>query len=164
MLKKILMLLLPLTALIGGAFGGDMLRPEPPADETAEAEQPADPAVEKAVHTAGSDGAPGWFTFSNQFFVPMVRNGDMGALMILTLSLETTQSELGRLGQLEHRLRDALLRQLMIAANTGGFDGNFTAEGKLRPLREHLLKAARDAGGDTVKAVLIEDIARQDRL
>ena len=92
-----------------------------------------------------------------------MRNGDMGAMMILTLTLETTETQKPALEQQEHRLRDILLRQLLIAANTGTFDGNYTAEARLAPLRRDLLDAVQTATGPLVAAVLIEDIARQDR-
>lgn len=179
MLKKILMILVPVLALVAGTVGGDFLRPktddaakdghETTAEGDAAAAEGGEAGTETASaegstqpkHEAGSDEAPGWFSFSSQFFVPMMRNGDMGAIMVLTLSLETTQGELSNLEAMEHRLRDALLRQLLIAANTGGFDGNFTSEAKLRPLRKDLLNAVQKAGGTAIKAVLIEDIARQ---
>lgn len=112
-------------------------------------------------HGADAATAGGWFTFPSQFFVPLMRNGDMGAVMILTLTIETGGADLPAMKQQEHRLRDALLRELLIHANTGGFDGNFTSEARLAPLRERLQKAAQASTDVTVKAVLIEDIARQ---
>ena len=121
-------------------------------------------AAPAADHGDGHDGpvaAEGWFTFPSQFFVPLMRNGDMGAVMILTLSIETGGADLPAMEQQEHRLRDALLRELLIHANTGGFDGNFTSEARLAPLRDRLQKAAQASTNLTVKAVLIEDIARQ---
>ncbi|SNR41297.1 hypothetical protein EYF88_07145 [Paracoccus sediminis] len=189
-MKKILALLVPAVALVGGVAAGEMLRPAPrggdqqaPAvaesGDYAEAEPTGKGApkgeyaetasAEGEDKTAGKEGgdsdaagAEGWFTFPNQFFVPMMRNGDLGAVMILTLTLETSGSDLPALKQQEHRLRDALLRELMIHANTGGFDGNFTAESRLAPLRARLLKAAEASTDLPVKAVLIEDIVRQD--
>lgn len=110
----------------------------------------------------GDAAEEGWFTFPGQFFVPLMRNGDMGAVMILTLTIETSGAELPAMQAQEHRLRDALLRELLIHANTGGFDGNFTSEARLAPLRERLHKAADASTSLTVKAVLIEDIARQE--
>ena len=47
------------------------------------------------------------------------------------------------------------------APNTGGFDGNYTADRNLATLREGLLKAATSATDLPVAAILIEDIARQ---
>lgn len=172
-MKKIILLVLPIIALIGGAMGGEMMRGEkPPSAEHTEAtadhgpvsddhaEQPAADDHADAGH-GGEAATTATFTFPTQFFVPLMRNGDMGGMMIVTLSLETKGDSLAAMQQHEHRIRDALLRQLMSAANTGGFDGNFTLEGRQRPLREGLLKAAKQATDLPVTAVLIEDIARQ---
>ncbi len=82
-------------------------------------------------------------------------------MMIMTISLQTTHEELEQLAQQEHRLRDILLRQLLIIANTGGFDGNFTTEGRQRSLRKALLEALQENFGENVTGILIEDIARQ---
>ena len=60
------------------------------------------------------------------------------------------------------RLRDALLRRLLIHANTGGFDGNFTAEARLALLRRELMDAARQVAGEAVAGILVIDIARQE--
>lgn len=191
-MKKIVMLLVPVLALVGGVAAGEMLRPVskegadtaagpveggadgPEADTAAPTGGAADKAAEDkgdkpaggdqaaAGGKAGDGAATGWFTFPAQFIVPLTRDGDLGEVMILSLSIETAEGELPAMEQQEHRLRDALLRELLIHANTGGFDGNFTAEARLAPLRERLLKAA-DASTDlTVGAVLIEDIARQE--
>ena len=83
--------------------------------------------------------------------------------MILTLSLEIPAAAEEAVFRQEHRLRDTLLRSLLIHANTGGFDGNFTAEARLALLRETLLEAARKVAGPEVGAVLIGDIARQEQ-
>lgn len=182
-MKKILVLLIPVLALVGGVAAGEMLRPGAPATDQAEApadnadqiapsspeaekedyesEKPADDYAATTDEKGGATAAAGWFTFPTQFFVPLMRNGDMGAVMILTLSIETSESDLAAMEQQEHRLRDALLRELLIHANTGGFDGNFTAEARLAPLRERLHKAAQAGTDLPVKAILIEDIARQ---
>lgn len=187
-MKKILTLLIPILALVAGVAAGDILRPapegteqaaaegdhgdaKPAADGHAAAKAPDHPAPTNghaaAADHGGSHGdetavpAEAWFTFPSQFFVPLMRNGDMGAVMILTLTIETGGAELPAMEQQEHRLRDALLRELLIHANTGGFDGNFTSEARLAPLRERLQKAAQASTDLPVKAVLIEDIARQ---
>lgn len=193
-MKKLVPMLIPVLALVGGVAAGEMLRPAAEGGEHAAAEAPVQghgeteaasddhAAKETSDHAApapaddhaaaadhggehGGEGpgpAEGWFTFPSQFFVPLMRNGDMGAVMILTLTIETPGAELAAMEQQEHRLRDALLRELLIHANTGGFDGNFTSEARLAPLRERLQKAAQASTDLTVKAVLIEDIARQE--
>ena len=59
------------------------------------------------------------------------------------------------------RLRDAFLRSLLIYANTGGFDGNYTIEPRMRRLRETLMKTADEVSEQVITDVLIEDIAWQ---
>ena len=174
MIKKLFALVIPLVALIGGVAAGDMLKPqskaEPAADEASHAAEAGSHEAKEESHGSEGDGhgteeepsKAAWFTFPNQFFVPMMREGDMGAVMILTLSIETKEDALEAIKLEEHRLRDALLRQLMIRANSGGFDGNFTSESVLGSLRDDLLAAADQATELPVFAVLIEDIARQE--
>jgi hypothetical protein len=62
----------------------------------------------------------------------------------------------------EPKLRDAFLQVLFDHANTGGFDGVFTATNVMRSLRAALLDAAGTAVPDLVRDVLILDIQRQD--
>lgn len=158
MIKKLLALAIPLIALIGGVAAGDMLKPQPKTEPTAEEAPHGD---DQGHGSEEEKGKAAWFTFPNQFFVPMMRNGDIGAVMILTLSLETEEAHLEAMKQQEHRLRDALLRQLMVRANSGGFDGNFTSESSLGTLRKDLLGAVDEVSDLPISAVLIEDIARQ---
>ena len=190
MVKKILMLLLPLLGFVGGAVGGDLLH-APKSDEKsvaadseaaahgeAGAEQEASAAHDAeagAEHAAteesgaghgegeGEGGALDWFKFPNQFFVPIIRNGTPTAVMVLTLSIEMPAEARPKIEAQEARLRDALLGALLIEANTGGFDGNFTSETSLRRLRESLLAAGRRAGGADIQRILIEDIGRQEQ-
>ena len=189
-MKKILMLVLPVLGFVGGAVGGDMLH-APKTDEKSVAadggaaadgdaaaghEAPAEHEAEAgAEHGAAEEpddahgegeaagGALDWFKFPNQFFVPIIRNGTPTAVMVLTLSIEMPAESRPGIEAQEARLRDALLGALMIEANTGGFDGNFTSETSLRRLRESLLAAGRRAGGADVQRILIEDIGRQEQ-
>lgn len=131
---------------------------------------PAHGAADKGGHGTGEgDGTGGdhtggvaWFKFPQQFFVPVLHDGRLDSTMILSLSLETPQAALESVNAHELKLRDGLLRQLLIHANTGGFDGNFTAEPHLRALRAELMASAQ-AVVPEVTGILIEDIARQER-
>ena len=188
-MKKILMMVLPLLAFVGGAVGGDLLhggdaaKHEGPEAETAAA-QPDEAAQATAGHgaeaaaghgdksaaatdgdksAAAEDATVEWFRFPSQFFVPIMRNGATEAVMILALTLEMPAEAKPAVEAQEHRLRDALLNALMIQANTGGFDGNFTSAASLDRLRHALLEAAHKAAGPQIAQVLIEDIARQDQ-
>ncbi|PAU99055.1 hypothetical protein CK240_00835 [Paracoccus salipaludis] len=118
--------------------------------------------------TAGGHGASGdvpaiaWFEFPQQFLVPVLHDGRLDSTMILSLSLEMPGTARETVHAHEIKLRDALLRQLLIHANTGGFDGNFTSEAHLRKLRADLTAVAQGVIPG-ITAVLIGDIGRQER-
>lgn len=176
-MKRILLILIPLLAFVGGSVGGDMLgggkaagkaEAKPGADTEAvagpdRAHAPDASAAAEGGHGGGAESGASldWFKFPNQFFVPILRNGTPTAVMILSLSIEMPATARADIEAQEHRLRDALLNALMIEANTGGFDGNFTAEPALQRLRAALLAAGQKAAGPNVKRILIEDIGRQ---
>ncbi len=172
MFRKILVIVIAILALLGGATAGDLLReklhPEaPPQAEAAEGTE----ATGTAEGASGQNHAPAkdhgesteisYFRFPNQFFIPVMQNGNAIATMILTLSLEIPATASEATAAREHKLRDVLLRALMIHANTGGFGGNYTADPQMETLRQALLKAAQGVEGTEIRAVLIEDIARQ---
>lgn len=159
MKKKILLIILSLAALIGGAAGGTFLRPQ----KEAAAERSGTEHAEQSKESPAKEADPEltWFKFPTQFFVPLMQNGQVSGTMILSLTLELPQEATERINAQEHRLRDALLRALMIHANTGGFNGNFTSDAQMQALREALLSAAQSASGADVRNVLVEDIARQ---
>ncbi|MFC3570653.1 hypothetical protein [Paracoccus simplex] len=145
---------------------------EAEAEAEAGAGHGAEGGTEGAGHGAAADGhaasteseaGQDWFKFPNQFFVPILRNGNPTAIMVLSLTIEMPAAARPEIEAQEHRLRDALLNALMVQANTGGFDGNFTAEPALERLREALLAAARKAAGPSVQRILIEDIGRQEQ-
>lgn len=172
-MKKTLYAVLAVLALLGGAIGGDIAHRASgkATDAGAEDETAADHGSPAADHgeagaaaeaTAEPTTETDWFRFPNQFFVPLLRNGTTQAVMVLSLTLEVTPKALPRIEAQEQRLRDALLRALMIQANTGGFDDNFTAETRMSALRIVLLNAAQAASGPAVSRVLIGDIARQE--
>lgn len=186
MLKKLLPVLLSVLALGAGAVGGDLLRGTTgagaaapgqqaalPADELPEvapiaADSAVPPPVPAALPPPAEPGeadaaaATAWFQFPQQFFVPVLHGGHLDSTMILSLSVEMPETATEEVYAHEIKLRDALLRQLLIHANTGGFDGNFTTEAHLRKLRAELTATAR-AIVPRIGEILIGDIARQER-
>lgn len=113
-------------------------------------------------HGEGLSSATAWFKFPQQFFVPILHDGRLDSTMILTLSIEMPLPSRETVHAHEIKLRDALLRQLLIHANTGGFDGNFTTEAHLRKLRGALTATAQGVVPE-IAGILIGDIARQER-
>lgn len=164
MTRKLIFIILPLIALLLGLAGGAILREQPTEEtETISSEQEGGSSEDQGTSERKAEKTieQAWFKFSNQFFIPLMKNGQVSSTMILTLSLELPKTAQDSIRNQEHRLRDALLRALMIHANTGGFDGNFTVETQMTKLRASLLAAAREVAGDDILDVLIEDIARQ---
>lgn len=151
---KLLKIVPVLLFLVLGALGGDWLH-----RQRVDAGLSGDEVAPGPARAAATVSMP----LPEQFFVPIVRNGSLRAVMVLGLGLEVEEARLEAVHAREFQLRDALLRALMIHANTGGFDGNFTAEPRLELLGAILLDAARKVVGEDVHAILIGDIARQER-
>ena len=61
----------------------------------------------------------------------------------------------------EPKLRDAFLRVLFDHAHTGHFGTGYTETASLDLLRRNLLAVAKQLGGESVRRVLITEIARQ---
>ena len=153
-------------ASAGGTVGHAAADEKEPADHGKAAAHGGSPEGGHGGGHAASQGArtsgdTTWFQFPQQFFVPVMRNGRLESTMVLSLSLEVPAGSAEIVYAHELKLRDAVLRQLLIHANTGGFDGNFTAEPQLRTLRADLARTAQ-ATVPEVSAVLIGDIARQE--
>lgn len=180
MIKKLIPVLVIVIAAIGGLFAGDMLRPgtDHPAEAPAEGEGGHDAAKADAEpapsghgekHAKSGEGKDeakaaemAYFRFPSQFFVPVMHGDRLDGMMVLTLTIEMPADQQEAVFRQEFRLRDAFLRELLIHANTGGFDGNYTIEPRMRRLRDALMKVATEQSGGLVTDVLIEDIARQD--
>ena len=165
MLRKIVPVLLALIGLGGGVAAGLVLRPA--ADHTADSDLAA---AKDAEHSAGrsseenepKEGAPEYVKMNNQFVIPVVVDGRVASMVVLSLSLEVAAGNTEAVYQREPKLRDAFLRVLFDHANVGGFSGSFTDGANLVVLRTSLKEAAALVLGTVVSDVLITDIARQD--
>ena len=167
MLRLILPILLLLAGLGAGVGAGVLLR-APVPEETAEPENTeAEAEAEAETDTARppEQGAPGQSEFvrlNNQFIVPIVRDGTVRSLVILSLSVEVDLGNTQLVFSQEPRLRDSFLQVLFAHANAGGFDGGFTQAIAMDPLRVGLRDAATQVLGAIARDVLITDITRQD--
>ena len=99
---------------------------------------------------------------NNQFVVPVVQDGKVIAMVVLSLSLETTYGFREEVYAREPKLRDGFLQVMFDHSNMGGFRGTFTNSEMLELLRSALRDTARKELGQDVLNVLIVDIARQD--
>lgn len=136
--------------------------PEAATHDTAEAASGGHGGGTGGHAASGDIPSIAWFEFPQQFLIPILHDGRLDSTMILTLSVELPGAARETVHAHEIKLRDALLRQLLIQANTGGFDGNFTSEAQLRKLRADLTTAVQGVVPE-ITGVLIGDIARQER-
>ncbi|WP_322891194.1 MULTISPECIES: flagellar basal body-associated protein FliL [unclassified Yoonia] len=155
-------------ALVGTGAGvgtGLMLRPEA---EDAEAQAsctcsdlPAEGAV-AATPEPDIGAAREYARLNNQFIIPVVEDGRVAALVVLSLNLEVVPGAIENVFAAEPKLRDGFLQDMFDHANIGGFSGNFTEGTNMRALRNNLLRTAQGVIGNDVTDVLIMDIVRQD--
>jgi flagellar protein FliL len=188
-MKKLVPVVIALLGVLGGAGAGYFLRPVPGAEAhapegeghapTAEdhAEAPAEgheaapaeghgeamPVAEATAEGEGENsGVPDYVKLSNQFVVPVVEDGRVAAMVILSLTLEVPAGGSEAIYAREPKLRDAFLQVLFDHANAGGFRGTFTDGANLVILRNALREVAMNIMGGGVSDVLIADIVRQD--
>ena len=150
MIAKLLPIILIVLGLLAGLGGGIALRPsgEQAAGEDTGTEQT--PAVTEFVK------------LNNQFVIPVVEDGRVASLVIMSLSVEISVGNTEAIYAREPKLRDALLQVMFDHANAGGFKGVFTDGANLILLRKALLEVSQKVMGELVKDILISDISRQD--
>ena len=150
MIKKLLPILLGLLGLGLGIGAGIFLRPAG-EDHAVVVEEPLDPAL-----------APEYVKLANQFIVPVMVKGKVGAMVIMSLSLEVIAGSTEEVYKIEPKLRDQFLQVMFDHANSGGFSGSYTDGANLLLLRKALLESAKSVLKEKVSDVLIIDIVRQD--
>lgn len=111
---------------------------------------------------AGTATGYEYVKMNNQFVVPVVQDGAVAAMVVLTISVEVTLGTQTVVFTYEPKMRDVFLQVLFDHANAGGFDGQFTSAENMGSLRRALKLAAQEAVGEQVHDVLITDIVRQD--
>jgi flagellar protein FliL len=151
-MRKLLPVLLALIGLGIGIGAGIFLRPAPMEDTEATEEMEPEEPVEP----------PEFVKLSNQFVIPVLVDGRIDAMVIMSINLEVTAGSTEAVFLLEPKLRDGFLQVLFNHANAGGFRGSFTDGANMVNLRTALMEVATRILGDKVKDVLIVDIGRQD--
>ena len=168
MVAKLFPLLLALIGLGAGVGGGIVLRPSlddmamdnPCGDVDHQMDDGHDMHKKE---TADEENANyDYVKLNNQFVVPVVQDGRVNSLVVMSISLEVTPGQSEIIYQIEPKLRDLFLQVLFDHANTGGFSGQFTKSTRMNTLRTSLREAAQKILGDAVSKVLIGDVVRQD--
>lgn len=173
---KLIFVMTFLVSVGGGLFAGEFLRDRfgkvPAAgfsedgsaargDNAANGEE-GEMGTPQPFTSGASKEQMSYYRFPSQFFVPVMHGDRLDSVIVLTLSVEMTEEHEEQVYKQEFRLRDAILRTLLIHANTGGFDGNFTLDVRMKRLRQSLIETADKVSDGLVSDVLIEDIVRRD--
>lgn len=146
-MARLLPVLVVLIAVLAGGGAGLWMRPDG-----------AEPPSSGPPDLAGAD----FVRMNNQFVVPVIGQGRVVAMVVLSLSIATDPGGSERVFLQEPRLRDAFLQTLFNHANMGGFEGNFIEAGSMTLLRGALRETAQAVLGPLARDVLVVDIVRQD--
>jgi hypothetical protein len=161
----ILPFILLLVGVGAGTGAGLFLAPPPEPEESLAEVNCVDPEeMDKEVVAAAIDVSVEreYAKLNNQFVIPVVDDGMVAALVVMSLNLEVTVGSRAAIFAAEPKLRDRFLQVMFDHANTGGFSGNFTTGTNMRILRDDLLRVAQEVSGSRVTDVLVIDIVRQD--
>lgn len=180
MMKLLIPVILLLVGVGGGVGAAIMLAPtpepaeasDPEAEETDAAEDTGEESeadTDKEAETepeeeedAGEAKPVEFLNMENQFIVPLVDDGVVHGLVVITISLEVVEGTIATVHQLEPKIRDRFLQVLFNHANNGGFAGNFTDFRYIQSLKDELLRNAQVVAGRDVSDILILDLVRQD--
>ena len=170
-MKKLLPVILALVGLAIGTGAGVFLAPSPEPVEKTESscpdgehceDKPKDlPAPEKKSAEYNPDQEWDYVKLPKQFVVPVIKKDRVRALVVLSLSLEVEVGQSDAVLAKVPKLRDGFLQVLFDHANSGGFDGAFTTGRSMSDLRGELFEVAQFMAGETVAAVLIDEIVKQ---
>ena len=162
-MRKILPILLLMIGIGGGAAAGFMLKPSPelvevnPCGDVDMAEGGAEPGDDEEGEPKDKE----YVKLNNQFVVPVMADGRVASLVVMSLSVEVATGLRETVYAREPKLRDVFLQVLFDHANMGGFDGAFTNSNNMDILRNSLWEASRKVM-DGITDILITDVARQD--
>lgn len=154
-------LILALLGLGAGAGAGVFLKPDLEGPNMADCgEKSPEPAED--TDEAEEDPNREYVKLNNQFIVPVVEDGLVASMVVLSLTLEAQPGGREVIYGREPKIRDAFLQVLFDHANAGGFSGNFTKDSKMETLSNALNSVANDMLDGIITDVFITDIVRQD--
>lgn len=167
MIAKLMPIILALVGSGAGMGAGLYLRPpaelvEISYEDKKDAKEDSHAKADKSKEDYSAADSE-YVEMSNQFVIPVVKDRNVSAMMIISLSIEVPPGQQQAVFAFEPKLRDSFLQVMFDHANMGGFAGAFTNATTLGNLRNALREVAqRDAGKDNITDVLILEIARQD--
>lgn len=157
-------LIIPVTCIVlgvgGGIAAGIFVTPKPESNDATHIDEVRDVASEE--NSVTGIGAVEYASLSSQFIVPLIEDGNVNGIVVLSIGLEVIDGSLQSVLMSEPKIRAAFLQSLFNHANNGGFSGNFTEHSAMESLRRELVIVARAIAGGNVSDVLILDVTRQE--
>lgn len=108
-------------------------------------------------------GSVSYLKFKRQFVVPVMDKNKIDALVIMNLNIELDKDAPSNVYNMEPKLRDAIMRELLALSSDDIFGENLTSAESYQTLRSTLLRASKSVVTEGVRDILILDIARQDQ-
>lgn len=185
MLKSALKTFVLIIAVIGGAVGASVVKDAGLANAGGDAPKAAEKSSRdegKAGHgeekshkkeskdkkSSGGHGASdyageiSYLKFKRQFVIPVMDHKKIEGLVIMNFNLELNDQAPSDSFNMEPKLRDAFMRDLLELSNQGLFSEELTSPKTFEIVRETLLGSSRRIIESGVENVLILDIARRD--
>jgi len=184
MLKSIVKTFVLIIAVIGGAVGASVVKNAGAANsetshETTEASSKGhgdSSKPESASHKkeekkkkdsvghgeSEASGEISYLKFKRQFVIPVMDHKKIEGLVIMNFNLELNDQAPSDSFNMEPKLRDAFMRDLLELSNQGLFSEELTSPKTFEIVRETLLGSSRRIIESGVENVLILDIARRD--
>jgi hypothetical protein len=185
MLKSALKTLVLIIAVIGGAVGASVVKDTGLANAGGDAPKAAEKSSKddgKGAHEDGKSykkedkdkkssdghgtsdyaGEISYLKFKRQFVIPVMDHKKIEGLVIMNFNLELNDQAPSDSFNMEPKLRDAFMRDLLELSNQGLFSEELTSPKTFEIVRETLLGSSRRIIEQGVENVLILDIARRD--
>ncbi len=130
-------------------------------DDHGKKDKKADAKKDKGGDGYGSSGVS-YYKFSREFVIPLMREEQVDALIIMNLNLEVDSDFSGSLFSKEPKLRDNIMSTLIALSNDGRTLDNFSNVESYETIRSLILKNLNSELGPGILNVLILDMAKQE--
>lgn len=176
MIKPLLKNLVLVVAVIGGSVGAAFLKGQgggSNAEHSSHAKadshgkedshgKSSSKGEKEDSHGGGSYDSVSYLKFKRQFIIPVMENKRIKELVIMNFNVELNEQAPGNSLNLEPKLRDAFIKDLLDLSNQGVFSGDITSPQTYEILRSTLMTSSRRILPDGVENILILDMAKQE--
>lgn len=155
---KLLLLLLPVLALIGGTVAGELLAPEKEEKQAMDGDATADA---EEMEGENADDMRNIVGLNRRLIVPIVTDRQMRAVVLLDVAVDIPDAMTAEAHAALPRLRDAFLRRMLALSAGGAFRRGISDPTLVDQTRDLLVEDARlILGTQDVEVLILEAIMR----